>query len=456
MLTGRQLFGGDTVTDTLAAVLTKEPNWEGIPAQVLPLMQACLEKDPKRRLRDIADVWRLQQLPIQNAVPTSNVRSNKLPWVVAAILALIAVVGIWRPWRKPVVAPSGVFQIYPADGETFAGVPVISPNGELVAAHTRDAAGTNHLMIRRIDALAWESLKGTEGAGAASWSFDSRYLAFNSGTSLKKIDIAGGPAQTLCEIPLGGIPFTAWTEDGQILFSGANGIRRVSSSGGASVPVTAIDLTRGEDIHGAPRILPGRRFLYFIRSAKPENSGIFVGSLDAPLNAQVRKAVVTTTLTTALFSHQGSGLSSVDYLLFARGGALVAQPFDLRRLQLTGDAFPVLSKIGLAAQVLAASVSQTGTLVFFDQSEDVQFAWVDRTGKHLANAGQPGNYIEFALSPDEKRIAVVRPGGWNRSQTEYLDSELGRLRGSQQIHLRCDIAPPSHLVGRWQIDHLRR
>ena len=340
MLTGKRLFEGEDVVETLAAVVNKEPDWKLAPKRVQRLLQRCLVKDPKKRLRDISGV----DLLLEEGEPkTSRGWSPALLWAgwAAAAVAAIAAIVAWAPWRATPVPELARFQVpAPVNAAFLSSPPVLSPDGKKLAF----VAGTQMLWVRSLDTLEARPLPGTEGAAAALfWSPDSRSIAYWNTPApfkLKRVEVAGGPPQTLCDTPVD--PATgAWSPEGVIIFHN-RGLFRVSAGGGDCTPLTTLDTARGDSAHRFPSFLPdGRHFVYLRESGKPETSGIYVGSLDARPEQQSSKRVLAADGPAIYASVPGSKTS---YLLFRREGTLMAQPFDSGRLELVGDAVPAASR----------------------------------------------------------------------------------------------------------------
>jgi Tol biopolymer transport system component len=291
-------------------------------------------------------------------------------------------------------------------------------------------------MLRRLDSTSFQNLAGTAGARGLSWSRDSRFLAFSMGSTLKRIDINGGPPQDLCDFPSNNPPFTAWSPAGAILFSGPDGgIWRVSSAGGAPAPVTSSNPSgQGSELHMAPQVLPdGRHFLYLAQADRAERNGIFAGSLDAP-SGQPGKLILNS-IWSGIYA---PGLHGLGSLLLRRGSSLVAQPFDLAGLALAGEPVPVAPEVASYGPLLSVSVSDNGTLVYTAKradGADNRLLWLDREGKRLGEAGQPGTYLDYNLSPDEKRIAAARIDANNVMDIWILDL------GSGGVQTRFTFAP---------------
>ena len=425
MLTGRRLFEGETVSDTLAAVLRSEPDWSQLPAatpiRFRVLLQRCLQKDAKQRLRDIGDARIsidevLAGAPEPSSVAATSVSARfwrrALPWAVAGVLAAAFAFVHFR--EKPAAPAEPVrFQVPLPDKTTAAstGAFALSPDGHQLAFAAAGSDGVSRLWIRSLDSLEARPLPGSESPRFPPffWSPDSRFIAFDAGGKLKKIDISGGPAQTLCDVTglaVGG----SWNREGVIIFGQLvpGVIMRVSANGGSASPLTTLDLSRKEIQHTFPSFLPdGRHFIYVRRSDTPENSGVYVGSLDAKPEEQDSKRLLATAYGAAYVppSDAASG-----QLLFFRDGTLMTQPFDASRLELLGEPVTVAEHVGSFLSFGFFSVSTSGVLVYRTGggAGALQPTWFDRQGKVLGTAGEPGNYLALVLSPDGARAVVRR------------------------------------------------
>jgi len=277
--------------------------------------------------------------------------------------------------------------------------PVISPDGQRVLLPGVAADGSRHLWLRSLDSLAAQLLPGTEEAYLPFWSPDGRSIAFFTTTKLKRIDAAGGPAQTICNLTwpnLGG----TWNRDGVILFSGTSGsgIFRVSAAGSEPEPVIQLDKSHQATDQSFPQFFPdGRRFLYL--SERGGKHDLYMGSLDAKKDAR-------------LLIPGGTATSYVPpgFLIYGSQETLLTQRFDSEKLRLTGDAVPFAEHVGRMTiePALLASVSQNGVLVYLGGLSPIQLAWHNREGTRQAAIGEPGIYEELDLSPDERRLAVKR------------------------------------------------
>jgi eukaryotic-like serine/threonine-protein kinase len=413
MVTGQQLFKREDLTETLAAVVLQEADLSAAPERIRGLLKRCLEKDPSKRLRDISGMELLLQnsgaeAPRQAEAPAPP----KLPWIIAAALAVGVGVALWAPWRTPLEQRAVVLDIFPdKDQSILPNHPAVSPDGHAVALRI-ETKGFYLLAVRSLDSDEIRTLPGTEGANYAEWSPDSRSLVFNGGGKLKRIDVAGGPPQVLCDYNGSSIPFEAWSPAGVILFPEPNGdLWRVSDQGGTPERVTTLDPTRSDRRHGVAQFLPdGKHFLYFAQSSDPEKSAMVATSLDD-------KGKGATVLTNPLAAFYARGSKGDEYLLFRRDNALVAQSFDSASLKLSGEAFLVLPEVRANSDHPFIGVSASGVLAFAKNSAEGrgndQLRWMDRSGKTLGDAGPPGTYTSFSLSPDELHVAVHKTENGN-------------------------------------------
>ena len=405
MLTGEQLFRGETVTDVLAAIVKAEPDWSRAPWQTRRLLRACLEKEPKRRLQTIGDAWLLLDQPASE--PQSSHRSHRVAWLSAVVCALAGVVALWTLWRQPAGDERGLqFHVYPPVGTRLpavAGGSAVSPDGRAIV-FVAGGRERKQLWIRRLDALAVRELPGTAGAEFPFWSADGRFVGFFAEGKLKKIDVSGGPPVVIAAAPnpRGG----TWGPDGTIVFSPLVGVlHQVMASGGTPTPLTALDLANGDNAHRWPQFLPGgRRFLYWVRSSKPNRTGIYLGSLDHP----DEKVLIVESLSAGAYSPSRG--KDTGYLIRVRESALVAQPFDPELAQVSGQAVPIdgAQDVGTVGAINKSlfSVSNEGTLLFSSAEDTYQLTWFSRHGTPLGTVGKPDRYAAVRISPDGSRAAV--------------------------------------------------
>ena len=428
MLTGQQLFQGETITDVLAAVVKEEPDLTRVPAKVRRLLRSCLEKDPKQRLQAIGDSrLLLEDAPQTAAAPAS--RKWVWPSVAALLLIALGLVSFTHLREKPPAAPELLrFQIPSPERSAFQDNLALSPDGRRLAFTAASPDGRNLLWVRNLDALEARPLSGTDGATGHFWSPDSRFLAFADGTRLKKIDASGGPPITLCELPQP-VGSGSWSADGVLLVGGrgAGPLWRVAASGGLASQVTKLDPDRQERFHTWPSFLPdARHFIYLRRGNSDENSGIYVGSLDAKPEDQSAKRLIVTQYGAVYAPSSNPGLG---HLLFLREGTLLAQVFDAKRMELVGEPVPLAEQVGNANGVAGFFTASVNTLAYRvgGGAGGVQLTWFDRQGKALGTVGDPGMIQRPAISPDGRTVAVDR----RDPQTGYVDVWLHDLtRGS--------------------------
>jgi eukaryotic-like serine/threonine-protein kinase len=439
LLTGKQAFQGEDVTEVLAAVVMKEPALEALPAKTPPairnLVRRCLEKPLRRRLPHIGEARMVIEDVISGAVPAEAVPAardksrERLLAVAAAIAMVIAAAGwgafayFWRPLEDAravrfLVSPPESWnlssQLGPGGAAPF---PItVSPDGRQMAFLAASADGRTLLWVRSLDTLAAQSLAGTEGALSPFWSPDSRFLGFFAGEKLKRIEISGGPPLTLCDAfdSLGG----AWSQDGTIVFAARRPpvLQKVSASGG--VPAAITSLGEGEMAHGRPFFLPDGRHFFYRAYTSSQAGPIYVASLDSA----ERKMVLNVDSSNVLYT-QG-------HVLFLRETTLMAQPFDTGRLELTGEPFPVAEQIVLTSTFPPLgffSASQNGVLAYQSGASAAgsQLAWFDRAGKQVGVLGDAAAYGDVELSPDGKRASVSIPSSGGRLDVWLYDVARG-------------------------------
>ena len=421
LVTGKQAFNGEDITEILASVMKSEPDWTALPAKIptsiRTLLTRCLRKDRRQRLADAGAV----RIEIEEALtaPASAVAPNagwsttgwreRAAWLAGlGLLALTTVAfAIGFVLRAPKPTEAIRFFVSPPDtwslmgaGTLTTGPVSVSPDGRRIVMLATSADGKSILWVRSLDTLTAQALAGTEGALRPFWSPDSRFVGFFSGGKLKKIEIAGGPPITLCDAPegFGG----TWNREGVIVFAptATSALQRVSAAGGAASEVTRLD--QGESGHRMPFFLPdGRHFFY--RSAVRNLQGglIYLASL-----ASSERKLVLNADSSNVFYTQG-------HLLFLRETTLMAQPFDPRRLVLTGEAFPIAEQIQTQGNPLAGvfSASENGVLAYQTGAamDGYALTWFDRSGKKIGILGEPAIYSDVELSPDGKRASVGIP-----------------------------------------------
>jgi WD40 repeat protein len=426
MLTGARPFEGATVSDTLAAVLTREPDWSRIPAAMRPLVQRCLTADPSRRLRDLGDI----DLLLERAPSSGPARRSWLAWGAAALLlATLGPVAYLHLRERPRLPETMRFQIPATVNLAASGNVGLSPDGRYLAFLSVGLDGLMRLSIRGMDSLDVRTLQGSEVAGYGPpfwWSPDSRFIAFDAGGKLKKLSVAGGPPQTLCDLK-GPVIGGSWNRDGDIILGMVGtGIARISAAGGSLSPVTS--LAQKDHSHLLPTFLPdGRHFVYLRISAMgaaPDAGGVYIGTLDAKPEEQSPQQLLPYArgLTYAPSNDEGAGR-----LLFVREGTLLAQPFDHQRLRLAGEATPVAEPVGAYLDTAFFSASFNNVLVYRGANPPGPIGWFDRQGNMIERVFEPGHYGSAALSRDGTRVVASRtdPRDWANSDLWVLDLSRG-------------------------------
>ncbi|MBZ5635666.1 MAG: serine/threonine-protein kinase [Acidobacteriia bacterium] len=415
MITGKRPFTGGSQASLIAAVLKEQarPVQELqplTPAGLDRVLQTCLEKDPEKRWQSAREVkhaleWMVQGVtpaPLPSAPPTAAPAKQLRMWQgIAAVMTAIALgFAGWMFWPK--AAPPAQmtrFQVPLPENVTFGQYVSLSPDGrKLVFNATGEQAG---LWVRDLDALEWRKLPGTQGAVSPFWSPDSRFVGFGFQNQLKKIDISGGPAQTLCESSSGGVGSGAWNRDGVIVFGGrgAGPMWKVSQAGGIATEVTSVDTSRGEGFHALPTFMPDGKHFIYLRSGSADVLGMYGGSLDAKPSEQSRERILAGQFAASYVN---------GYLFFMRENTLMAQPFAADQMKLTGEPVPVAEHVGTTQAIGVFSVSPSGALAYRSgaQTGSYQLTWFDRQGKILSTFGQPSPDEGIVLSPDGTRGAV--------------------------------------------------
>jgi len=291
--------------------------------------------------------------------------------------------------------------ILPPENASFDSF-AVSPDGRKLA-FTAAWNGKLMLWVRAMDSLEAKFLAGTDNASYPFWSPDSRSIGFFAVPyKLKIIEIAGGPAQDIADVVVG--RGGTWSPEGVIVFCPrpVGILYQVAAAGGTPKPVTSLDPARAEVAHGFPQFLPdGRHFLYLAASSRPDESSIRVGSLDSTTSKVLLNADTSAAYAPVLRGHPAS-------LLFVYHGALMAQPFDSRRLELTGERTVVVPEVRYRRWYqVGFSVSNNGVLLYQEGSAgNQQFTWLDRQGKLLGVVGPRNDFRSFSLSPDERHVAV--------------------------------------------------
>jgi serine/threonine-protein kinase len=431
LLTGKRAFGGDTISDTLAAVLKETPDWsalpDGTPVGVRRLLRRCLEKDPRKRWNDAADARleleeALSETPEEAAAPaapgeavaSSPVR-RLVPWLVAAAAIVVAVAAWVRGGSGPATSNELLRLSIPLDlglriEDDQAGNVTLSPDGKRLAFSGIDEAGQSALYLRSLNTSEIVRLEGTANAENPVFSPDGAWIAFFSEGRIKKVPVAGGPPLDVCE-GVGSARGAVWGPDGRIIFPRHfdTGLWQVPGSGGTPTELTELDDARRERTHRWPSVVPGRPIVLFTVATKDSPEYYDDALIDAVhLETGERKTV----LEGASFARYAPS----GHLIFGRQGSLWAVPFDVDSLSASGAPTPVLSKVmGVRnSGVVFASLAANGILAYVEgQPEDLQreIRWRYFDGRSEVVSEIPvGSTITLELSPDGKKIATATAG----------------------------------------------
>jgi WD40 repeat protein len=444
MLAGRQMFEGETVSHVLAAVLTKEPDLSAVPARVRPLLARCLEKDPRRRLRDIGDAMSLVRAddkvtsaPV-TVVASAAASSRRLlaagGWTTAAVLAGALV---WLAWLRPPatveserVSPLVRFQIartpdvYNRTATAFA----VSPDGLRLAYYGDEGTA---LLVRVLGTGEVRAIPNSASAApqrdSLFWLPDNRHLVLGAGSGTQVFDVMAGSVRPLCDCRwVGG----SANRDGTILLGGFGtgvGVSRLKTGERNPVTVTQADASRGEQ-DAWPVFLPdGRRFLFTRRTASGDVT--YYASLDGGEPARIADGSVR-----AFVDAEGE---RGPYLLGIDASGLVAQPFDPDALTVTGAATTVVPG------AVALSVSANGVLATSRAGSRPRTipTWFDRSGKSLGQVGDAGFFEALALSADGRKLVIAEnsPSSaqgtaiWLRDLENGVRTRLTIERGSAPV-----------------------
>ena len=417
-LTGRRAFEGDDAAGILAEVLKAEPAWETLPGDVTPQVSAvlhrCLEKEPFQRMRDIADVRMGLHGAFDDAERPAAGASTRgaAGWARRAIelVGAAAVAGL-AVWLLQPAAPRQPVRFAIQGAPGLGPIAELSPDGGQLAYVEAGEAGRSRVLIHSLASGEARQVSDSARAGTPLfWSPDSRFVGFADGRTLRRVDVATGEAEPVCDTPVfnGG----AWNRDGVILFGGRDGIMQVAAGGGTPTALTTVDDARGEFTHAAPWFLPdGRHFLYLRASLDSGTGGIYVGALGLEPAAQESTRLLATERP-AVYARSPDD-SAKGRLLFMRGRRLLAQPFDDERLELAGEPTVVAEDVGSHdVRWRSFSVSDTGIIAWRPAASAHSVLRLDRTGRELETGRIDGldDPRHPRLSPDEDRLALVVAG----------------------------------------------
>ncbi len=424
MLTGERMYSADTASETLALVMLKEPALDKLPAEtprhVRRLLERCLRKDPRSRLRDIGEARVMleearEETPPEAAVPAPLPPAPKLPatWLMATIavttvlVLALAVTGFiaWRATRPPPLRPLMRLSVEVGTDAALArvrqnGLLALSPDGTRLAVTYRGADGKARLGTRLLQQSSITPLSNTEEATAPFFSPDGQWLGFQADGKLKKISVDGGAAMTICDVPA--LRGASWGDDGNIVLTPTSTatLWRVSSDGGKLEPLTKFK--ESERTHRWPQVLPGSAAILFTAAS---STG---GYDDANIEVLSLKTGERKMLQRGGFS--GRYLNS-GHLVYLHQSTLFAAPFDLKRLAMTGPPVPILDDAGSTTTAGGDfAFSDSGAFVYLSgraTSAGWPISWLDGAGKRQVLHAAIGRYVTPRISPDGKRLAFA-------------------------------------------------
>ncbi|HYX20897.1 MAG TPA: protein kinase, partial [Thermoanaerobaculia bacterium] len=424
MATGRKAFTGSSQASLIGSILRDDPAAISEISPMTPpalnrVVKTCLAKDPEDRFQTAHDAklqlqWIAEggsQAGLPAPVVAKRKNREKLAWIVAALAVALAGLAAFGYVRRPPARAERIRSyLLPPEKAQFAlsdvdvGALTVSPDGRMATFATKEADGKSVLWIQPLGEIAARKLAGTQGATFPFWSADSRFLAFFADKKLQKIDVSGGPPLTVCEVENG--RSGGWNRDGVILYSpdSTTGIFRVPAAGGKPAPATTLDAARGETTQRWVTFLPdGHHFLYMAGShaagAKSESNAIFVADLDSKEKALLLQA-------------RSNVAYASGYLLYVRDGILMAQRFDAASRKVSGDPVPVAEGVQYDPGYFRGSfaASENGVLVYSmgAGATKTRLRWFDLAGNPVGEPfGEPSEYTNLAVSPDEKRIAAA-------------------------------------------------
>jgi serine/threonine-protein kinase len=416
MLTGKPVFSGETVVDTLAAVVERSPNFAALPA-ALPhstrsLLRQCLRKQPKDRLHDIADA----RIALQDAIAVPDVAAiaavRKPAGLIIAVASIVGIAGLIGGvlidralfGGRAVQSTVARFTVALPAGEELANTNAfnplaLSPDGKTLSYVGAKSGGPEHLYVRRISDLDAKAIPGTDGASTPFFSPDGQWIGFFAQGKLKKVSISGGAAQVLCDAPTG--RGGSWTTDETIYFAPTvtSGLSKVSASGGTPQAVTMLDRGKGEVSHRWPQVLPGGKAVLFTVWTGP-------GSDEKYLELQVLATGERRVL--AQSANSGRYLAS-GHLVYSQAGALTAVPFDLSRMTVTGPPARQNEQVKLGGEGDDFAVSESGELMYVPGStENARYLLsVNTKGVVGRLPAPPEIYSDPRISHDGRYAAVA-------------------------------------------------
>jgi len=464
MVTGKRAFEGKTQATLISAIMSREPRPMSHLVSVSPpalehVVERCLAKDPDDRWQSAHSLivqlrWIAYGDTVGGVAPVAeeDKRHERVTMIALAAVALLVVALAVPAAMSLGGAEPGQRFLYRSPVRGFEDM-ALAPDGRGFVFVARPSDGPALLYYRPIGALTAVKLDGTNDAAQPFWSPDSRFVGFVAGGALKKVDVTGGPAQNLGPVP--GFTGGTWNRAGTILFGSPQGLFRISAEGGAAEPVTTVE--DSEKGHYWPHFLPdGNHYVFLNWSGEPADRALFAGALDS--SDRTRLLAVESNATYA----------EPGYLLYHREAAVYAHPFDPGSLAFTGEPARVAGGVSFSSADGRGSfdVSQTGVLLYFEGATSStsgrgrgtllrvnpagQFSWVDRSGRVIEAAGEPGPWGDMDLAPDGTQIALARVEG-GTSDIWILDWQ----RGERGVPTRLTLDPADDSNPVWSHDGTR-
>ncbi len=437
MLTGSRLFKGSDVGQIVAEVLTQEVNFSRVPPQAVRLLQRCLERDRRKRLRDIGEF----PFFLEDAPRIAFKKSTALPWVLAGAIAAVFAAGLWAFGRTVSKPDRPLVRLNVDFGPEAVGGPnlgaVMSPDGTRLVFAARSSSGTQQLATRTLDQAQATLLKGTENASSPFFSPDGEWIGFFAGGQMKKVSVHGGASITICDI---GLPLGAsWGEDQNVVFVPyiVNPLMRVSSAGGKVEAITKV-AEKGDATHRWPQVLPGGRAVLFTTHK------IVTGFDDAQIEAVTLSTGQRKTVLRGGYFGRYVGVSGQPgFLVYAREGGIFGVGFDPNSLELHGTPIPLIDDVAANADSGNGQfdVSKNGTLLYKRGKGPARtwpILWLDNSGKTEPLVAEPGAYYTPKFSPDGTRLALTVDRGDKGREIEVYDltrHTMTRLTFSGEVNL---------------------
>jgi eukaryotic-like serine/threonine-protein kinase len=450
MVTGRRLFDGESISDTIAAVLTHEPDLSTIPPSLRRLIRRCLAKDPRERLRHIGDALALVDESLK-PTPASGPRASSWAYPAATVAAVaIAVAVSWWAFRSDTVADAVTsFYLDAPSGSAFNytyTATAISPDGRHIVFRVATASQAPALWLRPLNSLEGRRLAGTDGADFPFWSPDSQSIGFFSTGKLKRVDINGSSPIAISDAPDADTGTTggSWSRTGVIIFGAPQGMYRVNAAGGTPQLFATVNGAAGETGYGFPQFLPDDdRFLMHVRAEDPKQVGLYVSSLSRP---EQKTRLLETRQKAIVVPNEGA---ASGYLLYLQERTLLARRMDRETLALSGDPVVIAPNVAVFPPGFHASFwsSASGNLLAYrtEASDRPRLTWIYADGKRQSNTDIDDFYTHVRVSSDGLRAAMELADGTGNMDVWTWDA-------GRQVKTRQTFDPNPDRAPAWSPD----